>query len=723
MSVSTHGLRVHRGPQVLRAAVELFSSMRFAIALLTVICIASIIGTVLKQHEPINNYINQFGPFWAELFRTAKLDSVYSAWWFLLILLFLVISTSLCIARNTPRIFVDLKTFKENIRAQSLKAFGQRAENQLAEEPAAAANRIGQLLVSGGWKVKLQQREAVEGQSGAGWMVAARAGGAHKLGYIAAHSAIVLVCIGGLLDGDLVVRAQTWFNGKSVFTGGGMIADVPPQHRLSPRNPTFRGNILVPEGGQGSVAILQQSDGVLLQELPFSIELKKFIVDYYSTGMPKLFASEVVLHDRETGAQVPARIEVNHPASYKGVEIYQSSFDDGGSKVKLKAVPMAAAAKPFEVDGVIGGPSTEITNGKEKLTLEYAALRVINVENFADGGAMGSGADVRKVDLRHDIESRLGAANKTTKPKVLRNIGPSIGYKLRDAAGQAREYQNYMVPVDTGDGQPVFLLGMREKPEEPFRYLRVPADEQGSMDSFVRMRASLADADTRARAVERYIAKAVDPKRPEMAEQLSVSAARALALFAGSERAKADASTQGGWQAIAEFMEANVPEPERERAGAVLVRILNDVLFELLNLSRESAGLTALPRDDKSQAFLTQAVLAISDAHFYPAPVAMMMTDFTQVQASVFQVARAPGKNVVYLGCLLLIVGIFAMLYVRERRLWVWLAPADASAGDNKTTAATMAFSVNRKTIDSDREFEHLKHKLLALKNEGPASP
>jgi cytochrome c biogenesis protein len=419
---------------------------------------------------------------------------------------------------------------------------------------------------------------------------------------------------------------------------------------------------------------------------------------------------------------VPARIEVNHPASYKGVEIYQSSFDDGGSKVKLKAVPMAAAAKPFDVEGVIGGPSTEITNGREKLTLEYAALRVINVENFADGGAMGSGADVRKVDLRHDIESRLGAANKTSKPKVLRNIGPSIGYKLRDAAGQAREYQNYMVPVDTGDGQPVFLLGMREKPEEPFRYLRVPADEQGSMDSFVRMRTALADADTRNRAVERYIAKAVDPKRPEMAEQLRVSAARALALFAGSERAKADAATLGGWQAIAEFMEANVPEAERERAGAVLVRILNDVLFEVLNLSRESAGLAALPSDEKSQAFLTQAVLAISDAYFYPAPVAMMMTDFTQVQASVFQVARAPGKNVVYLGCLLLIIGIFAMLYVRERRLWVWLTPDGAGSGDN-TTAATMAFSVNRKTIDSDREFEHLKHKLLALKKEGPASP
>ncbi|MBO9651952.1 MAG: cytochrome c biogenesis protein ResB [Variovorax sp.] len=710
MSVSTHGLRVRHGPHAVRAAVELLSSMRFAIALLTIICIASIIGTVLKQHEPINNYINQFGPFWAELFTTARLDSVYSAWWFLLILAFLVISTSLCIARNTPRIVADLRTYKEGIRVQSLRAFGQRADTVLAETPDVAANRIGQLLVSGGWKVKLQHRE------GDGWMVAARAGGAHKLGYIAAHSAIVLVCLGGLLDGDLIVRAQTWFNGKSVYTGGGLIADVPPQHRLSPNNPTFRGNILVPEGAQSSVAILNQSDGVLLQELPFSIELKKFIVDYYSTGMPKLFASEVVLHDRETGKEIPARIEVNHPASYKGIEIYQSSFDDGGSSVKLKAVPMAAAAKPFEVDGVIG-TSTEITNGTDGLTLEYTALRVINVENFGEGGsgAMTSGADVRKVDLRGELESRLGAANKTNKPKVLRNIGPSIGYKLRDAAGQAREFQNYMVPVDTGDGQPVFLLGVRERPDESFRYLRVPADDKGSMDDFVRMRETLADGAARSRAIDRYIARVTDPKRPELAEQLRVSAGRALALFAGAERAKADAVSTGGWQAIAEFMEANVPEGERERAGAVLVRILNDVLFEVLNVSREKAGLAALPADEKTQAYLTQAVLAISDAHFYPAPVAMMMTDFKQVQASVFQVARAPGKNVVYLGCLLLIIGIFAMLYVRERRLWVWLAKNGASADG---TAATMAFSVNRKTMDSDREFEHLKDKLLAIRKD-----
>ncbi|MEO7242458.1 MAG: cytochrome c biogenesis protein ResB [Variovorax sp.] len=717
-SPSTHGLRLRAGPRALRAAVELLSSMRFAIALLTVICIASIIGTVLKQHEPLGNYVNQFGPFWSAVFRAAGLDAIYSAWWFLVILAFLVVSTSLCVLRNAPRIAQDLSSFREGIRASSLEAFGTRASATLAETPGAAAERIQGQLTGAGWRVRLQRRSG-------GVMVAARAGGAHKLGYLAAHSAIVLVCLGGLLDGDLMVRAQTWFNGKSAYQGGGMIADVAPQHRLPASNPTFRGNILVPEGSQASVAILNQQDGVLLQELPFSIELKKFIVEYYSTGMPKLFASDVVLHDRATGDQVPARIEVNHPASYKGVEIYQSSFDDGGSSVKLKAVPMTAAAKPFEIDGTIGS-SAQLSNGAEQLTLEFTGLRVINVENFADAGASSStrpgndgATDVRKVDLRSVFAERLGAANKADKPKTLRNIGPSIGYKLRDAAGQAREFQNYMVPVDTGDG-PVFLFGSREKPDQPMRYLRVPADEQLSLDGFVRLRSALADKSMRERAVRRYVARAIDASKPELAEQLRISAERALGLFAGIERGPndstdanaSDPTRAGGWQAIARFMEANVPEAERVRAGTVLVRILNDVLFELLNVGREDAGLPASAADEKAQAFLTQAVLAISDANFYPAPVALQLVDFKQVQASVFQVARAPGKAIVYLGCLLLIVGIFAMLYVRERRLWVWLQAAD---NDESSSAATMALSVNRQTLDSGHEFERLKSGLLGL--------
>ncbi|MEK9803278.1 MAG: cytochrome c biogenesis protein ResB, partial [Curvibacter sp.] len=201
MTVSSRGLELSVSSRTLRAAVELLSSMRFAISLLTVICIASVIGTVLKQHEPLNNYINQFGPFWAEVFGQLDLYAVYSAWWFLLILAFLVTSTTLCIARNTPKILADLRVYKENMREQALQAFHHKARGSVADTPEAAAQRLGRLLATGGWKVKLQQRET---STGTGWMLAAKAGAANKLGYLAAHSANVLVCLGGLLDGDLI---------------------------------------------------------------------------------------------------------------------------------------------------------------------------------------------------------------------------------------------------------------------------------------------------------------------------------------------------------------------------------------------------------------------------------------------------------------------------------------------------------------------------------------
>src|SRR3954471_23033419 len=197
MTTATEGLRLSTPSPRLRSAVELLSSMRFSISLLTVICIASVIGTVLKQQEPMVNYVNQFGPFWAQLFLALKLNAVYSAAWFLLILAFLVVSTSLCIARNTPKILADLRTYKENIREQGLAAFHHRAEGTLGDAPDAAAQRIGQALAQGGWKVRLQQRDN-------GWMVAAKRGSANKVGYLAAHSAIVLVCLGGLLDGDMI---------------------------------------------------------------------------------------------------------------------------------------------------------------------------------------------------------------------------------------------------------------------------------------------------------------------------------------------------------------------------------------------------------------------------------------------------------------------------------------------------------------------------------------
>ncbi|CAN7160160.1 cytochrome c biogenesis protein ResB [Rhizobacter sp. LjRoot28] len=704
MAASTTGIHLRTGSRVLRDGVELLSSMRFAISLLTLICIASVIGTVVRQNEPAINYVNQFGPFWAELFTAVGLTRVYSVWWFLLILAFLVVSTTLCILRNTPKILADLKHYKEHIREQSLLSFHHRGDADLAESPDQAFERVKGLLTGHGWRAKVQERR----DDGVlrGTMIAARKGAANKLGYIAAHAAIVLICIGGLLDGDLIVRVQMLLQGKTPYGGSGMLRDVPAQHRLDAGTLTFRGNIEVPEGARRGTAILTQQDGVVLQELPFEIELKKFIVEYYDTGMPKLFASEVLIHDRETGQVTPATVKVNEPAFHRGVAIYQSSFDDGGSRLKLRALPLQPGIAPFEMNGVVGTGGTLPLAGvadKDKLTIEFTGLRAINVENMQ---AAASGTDVRKVDLVDSLESHLGSGAKVRTEKALRNVGASVSYKLRDASGQAREFNNYMSPVEI-DGQRLFLAGVRDNPSEAFRYLRIPVDERDSIARWLALNSALRDPAARAAAAQRYARQATPDDKPTMLPQLALMSTRGLDLFAGAVPPEAGETPLGGLPALSRYLEKTIPEGERERVSEVMLRVLSGSLYELLNQTREKAGQAPLPADTATQTWMTQAMLTLSDSQFYPAPVLLELTDYEHVQASVFQVARAPGKTLVYLGCVALIVGVFAMLYIRERRLWIWLQP---TAGG---THIRTAMSTTRRTLDADAEFETLKQALL----------
>jgi len=689
---------------VFKDLLDLLASMRFAIALLTVICIASVIGTVVEQRQPMGNYVDQFGPFWAALFGKIGLFAVYGTWWFVLILAFLVTSVSLCVIRNAPKIVRDLRSYKEQVREQSLQAHHHKALGMIPAAPMAAMAQVSAVLDQFGWKARAQVRTN-------GIMIAGRRGAANKLGYISAHSAIVLILLGGVSDGDLILRALMWAQGKTVYSGSGPVLE---KNVLPPGNPGFRGTIEVAEGGHNDVAQLSLAEGVVLQQLPFDIQLKKFTVDFYNTGMPKLFASQIVLREREGGALTEATVKVNEPFIHDGVAIYQSSFSDGGSLLKLTAEPMSAAGQAFNIEGRVGG-NTRLTSAERALTLEFTDLRVMNVENLGKGDEGSAvSTDVRKVDIVGSLSKHLGSGAKPAgAAKELRNIGPSFSYKLRDEAGQAREYNNYVAPVEL-DGQTVFLAGVRDNPAEAFRYLRIPADAKLSMDAWLRLRRALMDPALRDRAARRYAQAATPADKPGMLPDMTATTRRTLGLFAGIEPVKkADQITPGAWgglPALSQFVEQEVPEKERQRVSEVLLRILNGSLFELLQISRAEAGLDPAPPDEATQKFMIQAVLALSDSMYYPAPVLLRMNDFNQVQASVFQVARAPGQKLVYLGAAFLIIGVFAMLFVKERRVWIWLEPAP---GHSDATRVRMALSSTRESPDTVAEFEQLRAALL----------
>jgi cytochrome c biogenesis protein len=522
-----------------------------------------------------------------------------------------------------------------------------------------------------------------------------------------------VICIGGLLDSNLPIRFQEWVGGKTPFTGSGLIADIAPQHRLSISNPTFRGNTLIPEGSASSTAIIAQQNGVLIQDLPFTIQLKRFVIDYYSTGMPKLFASDVVLRDHKTGETVTATIKVNQPLVYDGIALYQSSFEDGGSLLKLAAYPMrGTGSQSYSLAGKVN-ESTPLAKDSD-YTVEWSGFRAFNVENIARaggaGGSNGGAQDVRGVNkalngkLVDSLEKHIGSGAKSANSKDLKNVGPSVQYKLRDKTGQAREYLNYMQPIKM-DGDDVFLAGMRDTPSDQFRYLRIPADDEDSVNEWMRLRAALADPLLREAAAQRYAQRAMRDSHDTrdgldtLRQQLQQSARKGLDLFAGDGK-------ESGYLAVSRFLE-KIPAAEQERAADIFIKILHGSLWDLWQIAREKAGLKALAPSEAHARFVQVASNALSDAAFYGAPVYLQLRDFQEIKASVLQLTRSPGKKVVYLGCLLLVLGVFSMLYIRERRVWVWIRP-DGSGNAH----VLMAMSSQRKTLDFEREFESLKAKL-----------
>ncbi|MCC9000917.1 MAG: cytochrome c biogenesis protein ResB, partial [Candidatus Contendobacter sp.] len=333
--------------------LEFLGSMNLAITLLVVVAIASIIGTVLQQNQPYPNYVIKFGPFWFEAFNRLGLYDVYGAGWFIAILAFLILSTSVCLYRQAPGKLREMLRFRTRIRADSLRGFHQSAEWRLPErdlkavlaEVTGAFHRFGYR-----WRIQDQGDHQV---------AAAMKGCYNRLGYLFTHAAVVIIGIGGLLDGNLWLKLKEWRGEITLETRDLAARDIPPASRLAPGAAlAFRGNVMLPEGSAANFVFLRLRDGFLLQELPFAIELRDFQVEYHATGQPKSFTSRVRIHDQDHLGDTPleAVIRVNHPLVYRGYAIYQSDFGDGGSKLELRAWPLTTAqAEPVAAQGEVGG--------------------------------------------------------------------------------------------------------------------------------------------------------------------------------------------------------------------------------------------------------------------------------------------------------------------------------------------------------------------------------
>ncbi len=362
-------------------------SMSLAVVLLTVLSIASAIGTILLQNQSQTDYLQQFGPLWYWVFRSLGLFDMYHTWWFMTLLGFLMLSLTACLWRHTPLMLKEMRTRKVILPERSLKHFKfLRRWNLKREISVEALEKIFRQRLPG-WEFK-------DAEATGKHLIRADKGRYNKWGYISVHAAILIILIGGWMSVQYGVR----------------------------------GNMSVAEGGvEDEIFFLKGTETATLK-MPFQVRCNSFDIEFFPTGAPKEFRSNLTILDGGKEA-LTSDIIVNEPLYYKGVRIYQASFGDGGSEIEFNLFHMDASQKISKA-GVKVYDSWE--DPETGLSIKVTNFKQYNVENMAEAG----------------------------QAKQFKDIGPAVEYELRGPNLKPVKIKAFMNPfIDAkGKNQGSFLM-------------------------------------------------------------------------------------------------------------------------------------------------------------------------------------------------------------------------------------------------------------------------
>jgi cytochrome c biogenesis protein len=371
--------RMQTLPDLLKSLWQRIGSMSLAIILLVVLSIASVIGTVLLQNQDQADYLQQFGPLWYWVFRSLGLFDMYHTWWFMSMLGFLMVSLSSCLWRNVPKMLKEMRTRKATVAEKSLKRFQYLHDWRLPSEMDIAHVQQAFRKHLRGWEFRETEQGGVQ-------YIRADKGRWNKWGYILVHSAILVILVGGWMGSEY----------------------------------GFRGNMAVPEGqSESEISFLQGTETGHLK-MPFEVRCNSFSIDFFPTGAPKEFRSNLTIIDN--GKEVlTSDIIVNEPLYYKGVRIYQASFGDGGSDITFKLFHMDGSEKiSFAKVQVYKTWKDENTG----MSIKVTDFKPYNVENMANPG----------------------------EPKDFQDLGPAVEYELRGPGLKPVKIKAFMNPFIDAKG-------------------------------------------------------------------------------------------------------------------------------------------------------------------------------------------------------------------------------------------------------------------------------
>ena len=369
---------------------DFLASVRLSLFLFGALAATSILGTLIPQAATTEQRLRQYGPKLNAIIELLDLADMYHSWWFQLLLILLAINLIICSLRRLPKTLKSLQAARKFLGPARVKKLHTNAQARVpltvAETQALLDPILDRRFSASLWK-----------EENGTWQAAAEKGRIGRLGVYFVHIGVLLVLAGALIG--------------SIFG--------------------FKGFVAIHENTSESHVVLKQGAS---QPLGFEIRCDKFTVEFYETGAPKEFRSDVSI--LEQGKVIKqAAIRVNSPVTHNGMTFYQSTYGrdvPSGIVLEIKDVNTSESKKlqvPFRETLFIPGTKDRL------VVMDFKD----NVNNFGPGFFIG---------MALENKEPVGAWILAKKPEFHGNRIGDIAITIVDF--QNRFYTGLQVKKDPG---------------------------------------------------------------------------------------------------------------------------------------------------------------------------------------------------------------------------------------------------------------------------------
>lgn len=265
---------------------EFFSSIRLALTLIVIIILLSIFGSFVSTTNPDSGIIGILsritGTHHQEIlisFDRLGLLDIYHSKLFVFVLLFFTLNLIVCTFYKLPNLITLLKRdLKPN------KAIFEKGRSiQIEKDEGLSSVKDKIYTVFQNYKVVEEKDE------NGNFYLTAEKGVLSRLGVYIVHFGLIIILLSAVL--------------------GGLFG--------------YSGNIAILEGDSDDSVILKDNKTV---KLPFRIKLNEFHVSYYDNSTKaKEYKSEIIISKKDKPDEA-FLVEVNKPARYENLKIYQASY-------------------------------------------------------------------------------------------------------------------------------------------------------------------------------------------------------------------------------------------------------------------------------------------------------------------------------------------------------------------------------------------------------------